>query len=180
MVLTSESYRSLEKDKTFINTKTHCPVHAGYSELGVSLPFSGQALLYLTVTHYLLCNVTHNLNVLGNGFRILTITLFGNSLIENSYSSTGDIFHFTYMRKLMVSVMSISATRPPPPTSLLDYSLGCITRQRMHNSGDFSNCYKLESTRERLTRGHHRRGYHFSLLKLGLISFSHYNHYFEI
>ena len=115
MVLTSESYRSLEKDKTFINTKTHCPVHAGYSELGVSLPFSGQALLYLTVTHYLLCNVTHNLNVLGNGFRILTITLFGNSLIENSYSSTGDIFHFTYMRKLMVSVMSISATRPPTP-----------------------------------------------------------------
>lgn len=115
MVLTSENYGSLEKDKTYINPKTHCPVHAGYSELGVSLPFSGQALLYLTVTHYLLCNVTHNLNVLGNGFRILTITLFGNSLTENTYSRTRDIFHFTYMRKLMVSVMSISATHAPQP-----------------------------------------------------------------
>lgn len=90
---------------------------------------------------------------------------------ENMCSRTEDVLHF-------IEDSSLRYVSINPSPALLDPAefpgRDCAIPEA------FLNCYKLESTRERLTRGHHSRGYHFFLLKLGLISFSHYNHYFEI
>lgn len=111
----------IRKGKTYVKPRVQCLAHARCFVFGSYPPLSLFNSTKLDGLHCL-WNLTSNFNVQENGFRIPKITLFGNSILENTHTQHD-------WRQLIASFISLS-TSPPCPWTRFYYQAETVQFQR--------------------------------------------------